>query len=176
MKARLLYIEPDSPLRGWAQDVLRDTNDEQGVVLMPGSRLGRRQILIKPVVRQTAAVHRLARPKTVYMTPTKPGRKIEVFEDSKLRLSGKNTHPLPLKPPRLIRPALSLSNLLARPTTPVFRISAHNVSLYSKRPSLWNAPKTRSIPLVSIEKNETEDESLKVTGTNISLRKGRFSE
>lgn len=173
MKARLLYIEPDSPLRGWAQDVLRESSEDQSVVLMPGSRLGRKPLLTKPIVKRMTLIQKQARPRTAYSSLSH-GRP-DLFE----HLVPK-PQPQDSKPHTLLRPNLSLATLLARQTHPAFRISAHKVGLYSKRPSLWTGHRSLPRPIsllktASSSKLELQAEGLKVTGTNISLRKGHLS-
>lgn len=168
-----MYIEPDSPLRGWAQDVLRESSEDQSVVLMPGSRLGRKPLLTKPIPKRTTLVQRLARPGTAYSSLSH-GRN-DLFE----HLVPK-PQPLDSKPQTLLRPTVSLVTLLARQTHPAFRVSTHKVALYSKRPSLWTGHRSFSRPIsllktASSSKLELQAEGLKVTGKNISLRKGHLS-
>lgn len=175
MKSRLLYIEPHSPLRGWAQDVLRESTDDQSVVLMPGSRLGRRPVLNKPIVKRMTLVQRQARPRTANCSMSRGSNRTDIFEHLVPR-----TQPAEAKSQSVLRPALSLATLLARQTHPAFRISSHKVALYSKRPSLWIGHRSSSRPLsllkaASISKLDHPTEALKVTGTNISLRKGHLS-
>ena len=184
MKARLLYIEPDSPLRGWAQDVYRDSIDCAPVLLMPGSRLGKRPDVRPP----SKPSRRRTRPSTPYGCLSRSKHDTfnsatsldTTFNRSVNQLSitrpNETNYLLDLKPKPVIKPGQSLASLLAKQRQPAFRITTNKVSFYNKRPSLWKQrPLTRGLSRTAVLKTEEEEPALQVTGTNISIRPSRMS-